>query len=213
MKVKYIVYIFLIGNLALISCKKKSSKWLTGEIHVVDADSKEPVKANFELEYYAGTNLGSYKEYETLGQSDENGFFEFEKEIHRKDQEFILKVKAFGYYGYYPGYPTKTVELSKYSHNELTIEVAPLYVMNLSFTNLSCFDDTDTVWVNRIANPEYPQVYTGCLNAYKPSDIYYWSNDDTITYRSISKRDGVYDTLFHSYTMLKGVNNDFVLNY
>lgn len=213
---KLVKYLILVVSVAfsLTSCKKHSNKWLTGEIQIVDKVTKEPVRANLELNYYIGYLLGSEETTIPLGTTDENGFFELEKRINRKDKHFTIQVYAYGYYGSYDSfYPHASREISQSSHNKVTIEVAPLYLMKVSLNNVSCHDETDTVWINRYSTPEQSRVYTGCINDSIPSDVFYWGNNENVTFRSISKKNGVYDTIIHNYIMEQGENNEFELNY
>ena len=210
----FVAIFLLILTSSLSSCKKHSSRWLTGEFQIVDKVTKEPVRAYLELNYYVGYLLGSEETTVSLGTTDENGCFELERKINRKDSHFILQVHAYGYYGFYDSFlPDASREISKGGHNEVTIEVPPLYLLKISLNNVSCHDETDTVWINRTTTPEHSQVYTGCLNDSIPGDVFYWGNTENVSFRSISKKNGIYDTIIHTYTMIQGDENEFELNY
>ncbi len=214
MKSITLICFVLLTGLSFVSCKKNSKKWITGEFQIIDLVTKEPVKATLELNYFAGYLFGSEEVTEQLGSTTDNGFFEFEKKIHRKDRNFKLNIDAVGYYGsYQSSYPDASQELSIANHNVMIIEVSPLYIMSLTLNNISCFDATDSIWINRTVTPEHSRIFTGCLNDYKTGEVFYWAQEDTVSFRSISKKNGVYDTLVHFYTMQHGIENNFDLNY
>ncbi|NOQ72272.1 MAG: hypothetical protein GQ574_09740 [Crocinitomix sp.] len=211
----YSKLLIIVFSLIAISCSKaKSPKWITGEFNIIDSETKEPVEADLKLRYYEGSLLGSWETVEEIGSTDENGYFELKQKVNRRDQQFKLEVFAKGWYGYYGHYgPAAIKEISEYGKNEYTIEVAPIYAYKLTFNNISCYDGTDSVWVTRADFPDLPRVYTGCLLDYSAGDGYASVNTSSTSLTTVSKKNGIYETIVHPLTLTQGVDNEFVINY
>jgi hypothetical protein len=214
---KFITLISLFSLTLFVQCKKHSNRWLTGEFYIVDAESKEPVSANFKLRYYEGSLWGSEEKLVELGGTGDEDFFELERSVNRKDNDFKLEIYAGPFYG---GFnwprPDLTRNISKNRHNEMTIEMDRSYVMNLIFNNTSCYDETDSLWLVRPGSTIEDAYFfaTGCVNEYQPpNDVFYTDDLDTATFISISKKNGTYDTLYHHYVMEHFTLHEFELNY
>lgn len=213
---KTITIISIICVVLFAQCKKHSSRWLTAEIHIIDAESGEPVKGRFNLRYYEGFLFGSEERFVELGSSDDNGLFEIERSINRKDSNFKLELFAGVFYeGFKWPLPSVTKELSQGSHNKITFELDRAYALNLNFNNTFCYDETDSLWLVRPGGTlENPHLFsTGCFCEYEPETVFHHSDQDTATFISITKKNGVYDTLYHHYTMEFKTINEFDLNY
>lgn len=207
--------LILMFSLIAISCSKdKSNRWITGKFNIVDSKTKNPVQADFKLRYYEGSILGSWETVEDIGSTDENGYFEFQQKINKRDQQFKLEVFAKGWYGTYDYFgPDATRELSKRSANILNIEVSPIYAYKLTFNNIGCYDETDSLWVSQTFPPYSEQVFTGCLDNYTSGDVYNSGSSATITMMTVSKKNGIYDTILHPLSLTEGIENEFVFNY
>lgn len=216
MNMKLIPLTFLLSLVLFVQCKKYSNHWLTGEVELVDIESKEKLHANYKLRYYEGYLLGSEEKHIDFGTTGEDGIFKFEKHVNRKDSGFELEVFAGPFYGGF-NWPNPDIvrSISSGKHNKITIEIPRSYVMSLTFNNTSCYDETDSLWLVW-PGAELENAYfsmEGCVSGYQPEIIYYSAMLDTATYISISKKNGVYDTLFHHYDMEHWVINQFELNY
>ena len=215
MRVSILFSFALLCFLVLISCKKHSSRWLTGDIHVVDAVSGEPVRALIELEYYEGFLFGSEEAIKELGYTDDDGYYELEEPVGRKDKAFKINVHAVGPYGIPDWFePDASRSISNGKHNVITLEVKPVYLLNFNLTNVSCYDDTDSMWLKKSTHSGFGTVFVGCLtdSLMEKRDHIYWADSDTMSMRTISKKNGAFDTLIHQFDLVKGYNT-FDLNY
>ncbi len=208
--------LFIIAiSLVTISCSKhKSPKWITGEFNIIDSETKEPVEANLKLSYYEGSIMGSWETTEDIGATDENGYFKLQQKVNKRDQQFKLEVYAKGWYGTF-GYilPAAVKELSERGKNIYTIEVTPIYAYELILNNTSCYDETDSVWISRIEYPGTGPVYTGCLDNFSTGEITRSTSTPNSSLRTISKKNGIYDTIIHPFSLTQGMDNTVTLNY
>lgn len=202
--------------LSVSSCTKaKNPRWLVGDINFVDAVTKAPVVAKLELSYYAYSAFGSEKETKSLGLTDDDGFYTLHEKFGRNDRYFELIVYAKGYYGLpYADFADKIIELSTTSKNDLTIEIEPVLLSHVFVSNTDCYNETDSLWVKFPHLEQFsPTVHTGCLDHVPITGDYFWGWDQDVEFTTISKRDGVYDTLVHPIHLEYHTINEIHLNY
>lgn len=216
MNSKQILLVLTILPLIHLSCSKaKSDRWLVGDIQLVDADTQEPITGRLDLSYYEFSTFGSEAAEKELGFTDDEGHFEIKYKSGTKEKNFQLLVYPEGPY-YLPnwmGGPVKTVELNKNGKNELTIELTKVITTSITLNNASCFDETDSVWI-RFPNVETfgSTAYTGCLND-SLLDYSYGTYDQNVQFATVSKKNSIYDTLYHDFTLSKDAENNVVINY
>ncbi len=102
--------------------------------------------------------------------------------------------------------------ISRYS-GPIVMEIEPIARMEFTIKNVNCFDETDSVWVNFLSSSLYSlKLYTGCMNE-KPGNLPIWFPSSTLNFETISKKNGVYDTLLHEFQTLPEVHHQFTIEY
>ena len=145
-----------------------------------------------------------------------NGEFHFEHKFKQKLTEAYLAVYGHGFYNV-PGEKTLSYfynELRITRVNEIEIDLAPVYHVNTSILNTSCFDATDTLKISVMDPAEdvmLHYVYTGCFDG-PGEDLPKWSKNDYVEYHVVTIKNGVESDLEVLYfdLLIEQVNNVLV---
>lgn len=103
-------------------------------------------------------------------------------------------------------------EISRYSGSVL-VELNPIPDVEFAVKNSNCFDATDSVWIQFLSAPLSPaRLYVGCVDEVS-GDLSGYFTSHTFNFQSISKKNGVYDTLQHEFQAVPEVQNLFTIAY
>jgi len=164
--------IILCALIFLASCsKEKSDRFVVLDVDVINADTGNPIDAEFRFTYHYSGLFTAGGEVFKIG-SAKNGHFYKEVKVPRKATYFKLEYHSVAEdilvpeFGSEPFYKEVDFEIKSREKNKITIEVKPIYKFYVHLINLNCFDETDTLWVvdsTYNINPDY-EFFTGCID-------------------------------------------------
>jgi hypothetical protein len=202
--------------------KEKSSKWMVIDLSIKNGITGLPVNTYVEFEYWDGGTpfLGQSHQYTIDLGPTTDGRLKTEFKIGRRYHDMALKLFVGGVYtgGFTMHWKYK---LSATSNNQLDLVWTPIcYVTKVQVTNASCFDETDSLWVQQIKDGlDYgePSLFTGCVEGKTYStnsfDSYCYVFDSTLHLKFITKKNEVIDSFLVDIPLEHGELNTNIIDF
>ena len=202
-------YIYLLILIPLISACSKNKDFVI-DLTLLSKYSGKPLNGSASLFYGDGS-----EHYVDLG-SIKNGKLRAVPILPRSHDYAQLRIFISNEFYSIPnsGQPIIVKTVMRGSE-PIHITAAPVFRTKFSIKNIDCFDNTDSLWVNLIhnyTNPPPPQIYTGCIDQ-PAGNVAGWYDKNEIKYRTISKKNGVYDTIIHTFPLFPETYNEITLEY
>lgn len=198
------IIIAIILSLSL-SCSKRNDFVI--DLTVKSAYSGVGFSGNVKLKYDTGS-----EQYLNLGNLVD-GKLNVTADIPKSVSTAELQIYIAGEFYSIPGYSGPYLKSISRSSGPIVMEIPPIPRMEFTVKNVNCFDETDSVWVYFLGSSLYePKLYTGCINE-NPGNLPIWYTTNTLNFKTISKKNSVYDTLFHEFQTLPEVHHQFTIEY
>lgn len=220
MKVIYIlsILVFLTSN----SCSKaKSSKWLVADIVVYDEVTGAPIQTNLRLKYREQPPLAQVYDVDiSLGITDSEGKFQFEREISKRQMSFELVVQLPQYYtmsNFFNGTVTRPLHVN--SENVLYIPVKPRYPFRLRAINDNCTSPSDSVFISFVSEyapfPDVMKIGVGCADTtfLLTSSATSMHLYNSVVFAITTKKSGVINNYTETYNLAPAELTDIELHY
>jgi len=211
---KSLFLLLILISFQIGGCQKyKRSNWIVADITLLDYYTHEPIEAsvnyNYSKSYYGGTLEDNSI---NVGETNENGFFKFERKLERHE---YAKNLSFGSSNYMPPNTDieEGIEIYSGSENKATVYLKGYYKFKLHVQNINCTGSTDSVFIKFGNVPEV--IKTGCQdNLYTGSyNFFSYLREPNPTFRVISKKNGVIDTSYQQVNLSLSTINTVYVTY
>lgn len=217
---KTIRFFLVFAILFFSSCsKEKSSQWMVIDLSIINGITGLPVNTYVEFEYWDGGTpfLGQSHQYTIELGPTTGGKLKTEFKIGRRYHDMVLKLFVGGIYT--GGFTTHwEYKLSATSNNKIFLVWTPIcYATKINLTNESCFDETDSLWVQRMKDGlDYGEklIYTGCIeNKSYPYESFLFVKETSLNLKLITKKNEVLDSFLVNIPMEHGKVNTDTINF